>query len=63
MTYICDLEISIEPQKERDKWWVRMHNTPYGYIYGYAGTLTEALQRFDYNYVMAKEKAERKFEQ
>ena len=56
MTYICDLEISIEPQKERDKWWVRIHNTPYGYVQGYGGTLIEALQHFDYNYVMAKER-------
>lgn len=56
--YICNLDIRISKGEERDRWFVSISNTPYGYVQGYGGTLIEALQHFDYNYVMAKERKE-----
>jgi len=60
MTYKCKLEIKIEQHEGRDRWYVYITDTPYGYVYGYGGTLIEALQHFDYNYVVLKERKESK---
>ena len=58
MPYRVDMSIQVHKKKERDTWWVHLHNTPYGCISGRGGTLIEALQNFDYNYVVTKDRKE-----
>lgn len=61
MPYKINLEIEVTVMNYRDCWKVSA-NTPYGYIYGKKGTLSQAIEAFDYQYVMAKERKERENE-